>query len=462
MTVILCWINTSVYSQGGDGYGSGIKLNLDSTGSRYIRIINWHQIWIRSNKNNPGSMINGEESKQQIDFAIRRSRFLFLTQISPKFLVLSHFGINNQTLISGGASGQGASGTDGKKPQLFLHDLWAEYTIIRDRLSFGAGLNYWQGPTRKANTSTLNFMTLDAPIHNWDNIDATDQFGRYQGMYIKGKLLKNQKLDYRLALNFPFTITTGSALSKLDTTAAKNDVYIASYRGVGPQKNMYTGYVMYQFWEKESNLLPYTTCTYLGSKKVLNLGVGFSHTPEMMWSLNKKSDGSLDTLRQDETLMAVDFFMDLPLNKEKGTALTAYAAAQVMDMGNNYVRNIGIANPTNGVNSKITWTGTGNAVPTVGTGNIFYGEIGYVLPKTKIGRFQPYASCSYATYDRIKDPVVIADAGFNYLINGHHAKITLNYRSRPYFDYADKAKPWGDIVKKGTNPEITMQLQVYL
>ncbi|HQK98026.1 MAG TPA: hypothetical protein PLH61_08380 [Bacteroidia bacterium] len=450
-------------AQGGEGYGSGIKINLDTTGTRFIRIINWHQVWVRFNENNPGSTANGEASNSQVDFAIRRSRFLFMTQISPKFLVVSHFGINNQTLLSGGAAGQGAAGTDAKKPQLFLHDLWAEYAIKKEVMYFGAGLNYWQGPSRKANASTLNFMTLDAPIHNWYNIDATDQFGRYPGMYIKGKILKSRKLDYRLALNFPFAMPTANALTKLDTTAAKNDKVIASYRGVGMQKTMTTGYLMYQFKDKESNVLPYTVGTYLGSKKVINVGFGGSYTPEMMWALQKNSStGKLDTLRQDQLLLTADFFMDLPLNKSKGTAVTLYASAQYCDMGDNFVRLVGLSNPTNGLNSENTYSGTGNNVPVVGTGTIMYAEAGYLFPATKIGKFQPYVACNYAQYDRISDAVMINDVGVNYLVNGHHAKITLNYRSRPYFDYKDPAVKYGDIVKKGNKSEITMQFQVYL
>ena len=66
-----------------------------------------------------------------------------------------------------------------------MHDAWTEYAIIPSKLHIGTGLHYWNGVSRMASASTLNFMTLDAPIHNWFNIEATDQFARQLGIYAK-------------------------------------------------------------------------------------------------------------------------------------------------------------------------------------------------------------------------------------------------------------------------------------
>jgi hypothetical protein len=444
-------------------YGQGIRVNLDTSGKKYLRIITWHQVWARYAENNPGSTVNGELTNSQFDMAMRRSRMLFLVQLSPRFLILSHFGINNQTLVSGGGNGQGASGTDGKKPQLFLHDAWAEYKGYKHYLDIGAGLHYWNGPTRMTNASTLTFMTIDAPIHNWYNIEATDQFARYFGIYAKGKLLNNKRLDYRVAVNTPFAMQRTNALTALDTVQAFNGKESSAYRGLGPQKLMTTGYFQYQFWDIESNVLPFTQGTYIGTKKVFNIGAGWAHTPDMMWTAQKNATtGRVDTQRVAQTMLAADVFLDLPLNKEKGTALTLYGTAQFYDMGKNYIRNIGISNPSNGVGPGSTWTGAGDATPTIGTGTILYAQAGYVLPSTKIGKFQPYAAVSHANYDRISDAVVIPDLGLNYFVSGHNAKITFNYRQRPYFDRTTPAQRQSDIVKKGTKNEFTVQFQVFL
>jgi hypothetical protein len=34
--------------------------------------------------------------------SIRRSRFLIQAQVSPRFMIISHWGINNQSFINGG------------------------------------------------------------------------------------------------------------------------------------------------------------------------------------------------------------------------------------------------------------------------------------------------------------------------------------------------------------------------
>lgn len=461
LMVLLAVSNKSVMAQGTEGYGSGMRMNLDSSGQKYIRIINWHQVWFRQMDNNPGTLVNGTPTNSQFDVSLRRSRMLIMMQLNPKFLIYTHFGINNQTDLTGGVSG-----ADGKKPQMFIHDAVAEYKVYKNYLFIGGGLHYFNGVSRKASTSTLNFLNLDAPIHNWANIDATDQFGRMMGMYAKGKI---GKLDYRLAMNQPFAIpvSTGSALSKFDTTAASKGYTNASYNGMGHPKQAYQGYFMYQFWDQESNVLPYTVGTYVGTKRVFNLGAGFYSQANAMWAPSKNENtGKYDTLKYNQNMWAVDAFLDMPLSKKRGDAVTAYLEYLSLDMGKNYVRNIGVANPANGVLSPAsggTFSGAGNAMSTVGTGKIVYTELGYLLPKFgKLGRFQVYGDYTYAKYDRVKDAVNTYDLGLNYYISGHSAKITLNYRNRPVVDYVDITKTYGDLKAAGSKNEFVMQFVVFL
>ena len=51
--------------------------------------------------------------------------------------------------------------------QIYMHDVWTEFMLVPKKLYIGTGLHYWNGVSRMANASTLNFMTLDAPIFNW-------------------------------------------------------------------------------------------------------------------------------------------------------------------------------------------------------------------------------------------------------------------------------------------------------
>lgn len=58
-----------------------LKLDLNEDGSKYIRFITWHQIWAA-----------GGSEQDGLRLSIRRSRFLAYAQISPKFLILTHWG----------------------------------------------------------------------------------------------------------------------------------------------------------------------------------------------------------------------------------------------------------------------------------------------------------------------------------------------------------------------------------
>ena len=452
--LILCFIvgtSTISHAQGSELYGSGIKFKLNEDGSKYVRMITWHQIWARYTQNNEGSARQTVAQDETFDIGIRRSRFLFLTQISPRFLIVLHAGINNQTSYTGGYNAT----VDGKKPQLFMHDVWNEYKVFdkpKFKLDFGAGLHYWHGVSRMSSASTLNFLAIDAPIFNWSNIEATDQFARYIGLYAKGKV---GKLDYRLHVSEPFLTNTNRALT----------VGTANYSPLNVNK-IYAGYLNYQFFDQESNVLPFTVGTYVGSKKVFNIGAGFSLNNDAMWSKKETWTGNDSLLFHDQNLFAVDAFLDIPINKEKGTALTTYIVNYIYDFGPNFVRSIGIMNPASGnAAGEGVSSYRGNAVPLIGTGNILHGEVGFLLPKSISTKFklQPYTAFTMSTFEGVKDAegdehgVRIIDAGANIFLEGHHAKITLNYRHRP--DFSQLKQPDFSVTYK---PEITVQFQVYL
>lgn len=230
-----------------------MKLNLNEDGSQYIRFITWLQMWATSNENNPGTV--GYDSKANTssqDISIRRARVLMYAQLNSKWLILTHFGINNQAFNSGGYSG----GTDGKKPQLYIHDAWTEYSVVPSKLSLGMGIHYWNGVSRSANASTLTFMTLDAPVFNWFTIETNDQFARQLGMYAKGQL---GRLDYRLSLDKPFLNGVNPFTQTAKTTNGYNSELAA--KNAFATTFSQAGYFKYMFKDIESNLLPYETGT---------------------------------------------------------------------------------------------------------------------------------------------------------------------------------------------------------
>ena len=435
-----------------------LTLKLNEDGSKFVRFIMWHQFWATATQNNPdtrdvqGNLIDGSEGATKAwstDLALRRSRFLAYAQISPRAMILTHWGINNQSFIGGATAPSGPNGTatvnnNGKKPQLFIHDAWTEYEVLKDKLYLGAGLLYWNGISRLTSHSTLNFMTLDAPIFNWPTIETTDQFARQLGMYAKGQL---GRLDYRFALNKPFA-------NGLTPLAVKKDGVAVQ---VLNENWATTGYVNWMFWDKESNKLPYYVGSYLGAKKVLNLGVGYYHHPDA--SLYKTAEGP-DSIFQSNTAIGADLYLDMPINKAKGTALSVLATYYNYDFGTNYIRNLGILNLHSSGASTNSWAGAGNAQPTIGSGSIFYVQAGYQLPKLKNGTaFMPYLTVTNKNFEALADPSTQFGLGLNYFITGHNAKITLEYQTRPIYQLNTINQ---EIERTGYRGEIILQTHIFL
>jgi hypothetical protein len=444
-------------AQNSEGYGSGLKLNINPEGNKYVRFLIWNQIWARSIDNNPGTSVNGDPSDNSMDIGARRLRVLAYAQISPRYLILVHFGINNQTFTNGGGSGSTGTGGygQGKKPQLFFHDAYNEYAIIPAlnpetkkanpfSLSLGAGLHYFNGVSRQSSASTINFLMIDAPVFNWPLIENADQFARQYGIYVKGAF---KKLHYQFSIDKPFA-----------TNVAVKDSANVAVDNSGDAAGALSGYADYQFLDQESNLLPYRVGTYIGSKRVFNLGAGFYHQAR-----GTRSSSALGILeKHDINLFAADAFLDIPVgNKKKNMAITAYAVYYNYNYGPNYLRISGTMN-TGSVNAATPATdrvleGPGNARVLTGTGSIFYTQAGFLLPKLKGNkvRIQPIASIAYKDMDALKAGGTFWDAGANFFIDAHNAKITAQYSSRPLYDATTK-----DL--KDRKGEMILQFQVAL
>lgn len=387
-----------------------LTVKLSEDGKKYIRFIMWHQLWLTTNN------LDAEDAKLQLTPSIRRSRFLAFSQISPRFLILTHFGLNG--LTPGNLT---SLGSNGDSPQMFLHDAWGEVKIS-DALYVGAGLHYWKGMTRLANQSTLNFMTLDQarPFTSWHSLGITDQFARHLGIYAKGQI---NKFDYRIAINSPGRSPLGAGVdygtmdSGLTYTGASN----INENGDPTGNYLVEGYFRYNFWDTESTKLPYAVGTYMGKKKLFGIGAGFFAHPNGMY--NDSTGG-----HENVTHLALDAFLEYPT--AKGDCIHAYAAFQNFNYGENYVSR---------------WAGTGTNI---------YAQLGYFLKSAKL---MPYVAFQSGNYEGLNDPVSSLDIGANYYINGHNAKVTLEYH-RIKGDIREGAIATGDDALS----QIRLQLHIFL
>jgi hypothetical protein len=216
------------------------------------------------------------------------------------------------------------------------------------------------------------------------------------------------------------------------------------------------GYVEYQFLDEESNTLPFKVGSYLGTKKVFNIGAGFYHQADgTRTSINSNIE------KHDITLVAVDAFADIPLgNAKHKMAVSAYAGYYNYNFGPNYIRNLGTMNiaandPNFAGNRAIA--GPGNLQPMIGTGNVVYAQAGLLLPnqteKPKI-RIQPFAAYTHKNFEAFDKSSSQFDVGANWFIDGHHAKITTQYSTRPVY-----TSPTESPSSKG---EFIVQFQIYL
>jgi hypothetical protein len=312
------------------------------------------------------------------------------------------------------ADNMSAIGT-GDRSQLFFHDVWGQFRLT-DNHAIGAGLHYWNGISRANNQSTLNMMTLDNTRQAWATLGLSDQFARHMGVYLKGKF---DKFQYRISVNDALT-------NNLQASAVPENGGAAIYSGrrlLGSKDagKAYAGYFEYNFLDQESNFLPYKVGTYLGSKKVFNVGAGFFLHPKGAVS----ADGLGELSGEDVSIFAVDAFYDAPLG-ENGSAITAYALAQFNDYGENYTLG-----------------------QTYETGSMLHAHLGYVIPTNKTTKFQPYLHYTNRQIDAIDDSANQIGIGANAYFSGHHSKLTLEYQSTTY----------GDFDAIGT---LTLQAMIYL
>ena len=410
-----------------------LNIKLDDSGDRYLKFGLNSQVWLRSIENNPGTLVNGIPQENTYDAGLRRMRVTMQAQLSPAYQIYIQLGINNQSFISGGGTGTGGNG-QGKKPQIFFMDAYNEYAVIPQKdfntkkenkfnLYLGAGLHGFNGISRLSNASTGKMLLADLPVFNYPNIEVSDQFARQFGIFARGEY---NKFNYRFAINKPFSTNNKPAIGQIVDNNQSG-------------KLAYAGYVMYNFMNKESSSTAFLPGFYLGTKKVMNVGAGF-YTSNAS-TLAQPKENVFKTYNQ--SVFSADFFTDLPIgNASKEMAITIYSVFYNYNFGPNYLRNTGIMNPgtldPNYIGTRAI-EGAGNGRNLLGTGNIWYTQAGFLLPKfSDVVKLQPFASYTLKDLKGLNEIGHYFDVGANLFVLSQAAKISYQYSSRPLFDAEDK------------------------
>ncbi|MBV6653370.1 MAG: hypothetical protein KI786_06420 [Mameliella sp.] len=385
--------------------GQGIlRHNLDSTGTTYVKASLRAQIWGRYTQMNPGTVIYGEPTSEYFDVSIRRLRMNFSGQLTPELYVYAGFGNNN------------LSYRNSKDFQIGVLDLYAEYQFHK-AIAVGFGKSGYHGLSRLNLRSSRSMLGLDAPLFSLYSVNRTDHLGRNLGIWMKGQI---GPWDYRAVVNNPLQYDSGEPGLHAD------------WSNIRPRPR-WSFYLKHQFADRERNTA-FGAGTYLGKKKIFNLGAGFAYQSRAMWTAGEVAPDYHDMLH-----FAADLYVEWPVFKGAQDAFTAYVGYFNFDFGPGYLRNVGANNPATGLLlEEASFNGTGAAFPMIGNGQVLFWQTGYLLPKSLtagIGaQLQPNLSVEYARYDRLSDPMMVYELAVNLLFDGHRSKMTLGAQNRPVFN----------------------------
>ena len=382
-------------------------VNITPDGSKYIKFGMNLQVWGRYSELNPNSKIGTTEVNDAYDIVIRRLRLQAMGMLTDNIFFHLQLGQNNINFTQNNGP---------SNAPLSVMDALGEYHF-NEKLHIGGGLTAWgAGTTRYSANSSSSQLTLDTPMYQqFANTSST--FGnRNLSIYAKGYL---GKFNYRAAITNPYR-------------NSNNNLGLNSTVSTETPRAQYSGILTYSFLDKESLEDAYHKGTYLGTKKVFNVALGYMTQAKAMWHVTPEATVAYDDMK----VLGFDVFYDSPINA-KGAALTAYAAFNNNDYGKNYIQSVNTPNPAIGDNTLINGSGAGFIG--VGTGNIYYAQLGYLFGKSdneaKKGRFQPYAATQIADLEALDTPMTMYELGLNYYTTGTLGpKFSLNYQNRAVYD----------------------------
>ncbi|MFY0606233.1 MAG: hypothetical protein JXR10_05930 [Cyclobacteriaceae bacterium] len=359
------------------------------------------QLWARYTHQNPGSLQGDKPSEYYFDGSLRRYRLGVKGTVSDQISYNLQVGHNNLNHLN-----------SDKAPKLL--DAYVDFKISKN-LALIAGKHAWTGLTRYAAPSTFSAMGTDINYHATPFLNVQDDFFRRFGVAAHGKIAK---LDYRVVLAKPNSNST-AALSE-------NANFIND-----PDAVHTSGYFKWEFFDKESLSSAFSPWTYLGKKKILNIGAGFSYQSNSTENITSTGDSVI----YDAISFGVDVLHEWQPSER--WSMTWYASFIHHDLGPGFIRNIGPNNSATATTANGYFNGKGNAFPTVGSGDLLFLQFAMLRPlkaeKESNVAIQTYVNLEYGSFEALDDPMIVYELGVNYLLKGHKSKISLGMQQRPLF-----------------------------
>ncbi len=386
-------INDTVYN----AINKGIRYNITQDNKNFIKFGVHGQFWGRFMQLNPGTTdYDGKFVKNDADILLRRT-------CMSAYVHIENFTFFSMIAFTPQPNNVSINRTTPVHPQFYFYDAWGSYKFAKGKFILGGGLNMYNGISRYSSASSMQAMGADVPLIAAPNLTSSEQAARQLSVFATGNI---GSFAYRTAIAKPFICNT------LPDSIIPDIIYNLPVNNFSIK-----GYFEYQFFDKESNAMPFKAATYIGSKKVLNIGAGFDFQPDATASY---SASKIET-KHNKLHYAVDLFLDYPFANR--SAVTFYAGQFWFDYGPNYTQNFGVINTYKG----------GITEEQYGTGTATLIQAAYLLPaQHKANRFQPYYELTIRNFDAVSKPLYHHNIGINYFVVGHKIKFSLEYQNRPY------------------------------
>ena len=400
----------------------GVVLKLNDKGSSYFKFGMGVHLWYRNMEMNPNSINKNTELhiNNYSDFALRRMRISAMINYESKHIIYTQFGLTSEASYNGLHSG------------IFFHDLWYKYRV-GEKSYLGGGLHMWNGLSRLSNVSYATQLTLDNPGVNFPNVNVSDDFVRQYGVFFQGQL---GKFDYSFSINQPLLSSTSKKILNDSEILDKGNYGIAYNRY--HSNFSYKGYISYSMFNAESvSTTPFKKMTYYGKKGTfLNIGGGFQYVSDASGILVKEDANITKVVFNKQLSTSVDLWYEKPLINE--SVINIYSAFYNYEYGSNYLKSGavmgGFATEDNPNDSPAQGVGINQF--TIGTGNVVYLSVSYVIPKNIYNsnkKIMPFVACTYKNFEGLKEEFFQYDFGFHYLIMGDNVKLSTQYSTRPIY-----------------------------
>lgn len=433
LLAILILINNNLYSQTDEGVNDkvaeiakkGVVVKLNKKGSSYVKFGMGLQFWYRYLETNPGTLDKSTEKpiNYYSDFALRRMRMSVMFNYEGKHFMYSQFGLTSEANYGSMHTG------------IFFHDLWYK-TRIATNTYLGAGLHMWNGLSRLSNVTYATQITLDNPGVNFPNVNVADDFVRQYGVFLQGQL---GKFEYNFSVNQPMMPVISSKILNDDEILEKGNLDVAYNRY--HSNFSYKGYVSYSLFNKESVAkTPFKKMTYFGKKGTfLNIGTGLQFTPEASGVLefDDVNDVKPTVKQYSQISFAVDVWYEKPL--PNNSVLNIYSVYYRYDYGTNYLKSGSVMGgfASGNTQTDIPAQGAGINQFTIGTGNVGYFSISYVIPDNIFKsdkKLMPFYATTYKDFEGLNQASFQHDFGVHYMFLGNNVKLSAQYSTRPIFD----------------------------